>query len=175
DFLMQFETSVKGLEMRDFVNGTDTAKQYATDVKFGIILERDIAADPYTGTGTMVAPIYNESLLKKTVLDNAKGLNSGESVNNWSSTTNSSLAQYNYYYTISDYTNYAGSLTDKGRIDTYLKFENTEANRGKVFNVYTYIIYTDPSGSDQVILSTPKVMNMYDIGITEDGINESST
>lgn len=175
DFLMQFETSVKGLEMKDFVNGTDTAKQYATNVKFGIILERDIAADPYTGTGTMVAPIYNESLLKKTVLDNAKGLNSGESVNNWSSTTDSSLAQYNYYYTISDYTNYAGSLTDKGRIDTYLKFENTEANRGKVFNVYTYIIYTDPSGSDQVILSTPKVMNMYDIGITEDGINESST
>ena len=56
-----------------------------------------------------------------------------------------------------------------------MKFENTEANRGKVFNVYTYIIYTDPSGSDQVILSTPKVMNMYDIGITEDGINESST
>lgn len=175
DFLMQFETSVKGLEMRDFVNGTDTAKQYATNVKFGIILERDIAADPYTGTETMVAPIYNESLLKKTVLDNAKGLNSGESVNNWSSTTDSSLAQYNYYYTISDYTNYAGSLTDKGRIDTYLKFENTEANRGKVFNVYTYIIYTDPSGSDKVILSTPKVMNMYDIGITEDGINESST
>ena len=175
DFLMQFETSVKGLEMKDFVNGTGDAGEYATNVKFGIILERDIAADPYTGTETMVAPIYKESLLKKTVLDNAKGLNSGESVNNWSSTTDSSLAQYNYYYTISDYTNYAGSLTDKGRIDTYLKFENTEANRGKVFNVYTYIIYTDPSGSDQVILSTPKVMNMYDIGITEDGINESST
>lgn len=170
DFLMQFETSVKGLEMKDFVNGTDTAKQYATDVKFGIILERDMNYSGYSGSGDITAPTTDTEILKATVTDYAKNLTAGGTANGWSSTTDKTKPQYNYYYHFFDYTDRADQLTDKGRIDGYFKYENTAENRAKVYNAYTYIIYHDVvADTDVVILSSPKVMSMYDIGIKDDG------
>lgn len=170
DFLMQFETSVKGLEMKDFVNGTDTAKQYATDVKFGIILERDMKYSGYSGFGDITAPTTDTEILKATVTDYAKNLTAGGTANGWSKTSDTSKPQYNYYYHFFDYTDRANQLTDKGRIDGYFKYENTAENRAKVYNAYTYIIYHDVvAHKDVVILSSPKVMSMYDIGIKDDG------
>ncbi|MGN0454369.1 MAG: hypothetical protein ACI4G1_04265 [Ruminococcus sp.] len=175
DFLMQFETSVKGLEMKDFVNGTGDAGKYATNVKFGIILERDMNYSGYTGSGDITAPTTDTDILKTTVTDYAKNLTSGGTANGWSSTTDKTKPQYNYYYHFFDYTDRADQLTDKGRIDGYFKYENTAENRAKVFNAYTYIIYHDVvADTDVVILSTPRVMNMYAIGIKDDGTTSST-
>lgn len=170
DFLMQFETSVKGLEMRDFVNGTGNARNIATNVKFGIILERDMNYPGYSGSDNITAPTPDIGILKTTVTDNAKNLTAGGTANGWSSTSDTSKPQYNYYYHFFDYTDRANQLTDKGRIDGYFKYENTAENRAKVYNAYTYIIYHDVvADKDVVILSSPKVMSMYDIGIKDDG------
>lgn len=170
DFLMQFETSVKGLEMKDFVNGTGDAQNIATNVKFGIILERDMNYPGYSGSGNITAPTTDTGILKTTVTDYAKNLTAGGTANGWSSTSDTSKPQYNYYYHFFDYTDRANQLTDKGRIDGYFKYENTAENRAKVYNAYTYIIYHDVvAGTDVVILSSPKVMSMYDIGIKDDG------
>ncbi|MDY3861579.1 MAG: hypothetical protein SOZ45_03340, partial [Ruminococcus sp.] len=170
DFLMQFETSVKGLEMKDFVNGTGDAQKIATNVKFGIILERDMSYSGYSGSGNITAPTTDTGILKTTVTDYAKNLTAGGTANGWSSTFDTSKPQYNYYYHFFDYTDRANQLTDKGRIDGYFKYENTAENRAKVYNAYTYIIYHDVvADTDVVILSSPKVMSMYDIGIKDDG------
>lgn len=170
DFLMQFETSVKGLEMKDFVNGTGDAQNIATNVKFGIILERDMNYSGYSGSGDITAPTTDTDILKATVTDYAKNLTAGGTANGWSSTSDKSKPQYNYYYHFFDYTDRANQLTDKGRIDGYFKYENTAENRAKVYNAYTYIIYHDVvADTDVVILSSPKVMSMYDIGIKDDG------
>lgn len=170
DFLMQFETSVKGLEMKDFVNGTGDAQNIATNVKFGIILERDMNYSGYSGSGNITAPTTDTGILKTTVTDYAKNLTAGGTANGWSSTSDTSKPQYNYYYHFFDYTDRANQLTDKGRIDGYFKYENTAENRAKVYNAYTYIIYHDVvADTDVVILSSPKVMSMYDIGIKDDG------
>lgn len=170
DFLMQFETSVKGLEMKDFVNGTGDAQKIATNVKFGIILERDMNYSGYSGSGNITAPTTDTDILKNTVTDYAKNLTAGGTANGWSSTSDTSKPQYNYYYHFFDYTDRANQLTDKGRIDGYFKYENTAENRAKVYNAYTYIIYHDVfANTDVVILSSPKVMSMYDIGIKDDG------
>ncbi len=170
DFLMQFETAVKGLEMKDFVNGTADAQKIATNVKFGIILERDMNYSGYSGSGDITAPTTDTEILKATVTDYAKNLTAGSTANGWSSTSDKTKPQYNYYYHFFDYTDRANQLTDKGRIDGYFRYENTAENRAKVYNVYTYIIYHDVvADTDVVILSTPKVMNMYDIGIKDDG------
>lgn len=163
DYLIQFETSDSYRTFADCVNESNG------DIKFGIVLERDIAADPYAGEETITAPTTNEDLVKETILASAKDLSSGGSASSWNATTDKTLAQYNYYYNIYDLTNITDDLTVFGRYDFYFRFSNTESNRSKVYNVYTYIIYTDDNGDTQIIISNPKVLSIYATGIKSDG------
>ena len=162
DFLLQFEA-----------NGSDTFKNIVNNsepgsIKFGIVREIDQAATSYDGTN-LEAPTTNADLVKSTILANAAGLDAGESAKSWCNTTDKTSPQYNHYYYINDLTDRVDLLTTFGRYDFYYRFDNTEANRGKVYNVYTYIIYTDKDGNQQIVISDPKVMNIYECGIKEDG------
>ncbi len=168
-FLLQFQSAVKDIQMRDFVDGTNGADKYATGVKFGLFLERDYNYT-YDGGETITAPAVNADYLNSTVLRYAAGLDRGETVNGWSDCTDKTAPQYNYYYNFYDLTNNWEDLTDKGRMYYYFKFANTEENRGKVYNAYTYIIYTDAvTGEQKIIISQPEVLSIYATGIKPDG------
>ncbi len=166
DFIVQFET-----------NKAESFKIYAstdTNLRFGLVLERDTTSK-YTGAEgeSKVTPTYTEENVKNTILSlNNKITDTVITTNGWTVCSDTTSKEYNNYYYLYDLTTYADSLSDLGRMDYVVKLANTEANRGMVYNVYTYIIYLDDEGKQQIILSKPKMMNIYDIGIIEDGVSE---
>lgn len=160
DFLLQFDT----------LEGNDTFKNIVAkngNIKFGVILEMDYNYS-YAGK-TITTPTTDENLLKQTITQLNTGLAEGGHKSGWNVTTDSQLAQYNYYYNLYDLTDKASNLSNFGRYDYFFKFANTEANRARVYNVYSYIIYTDSDGKEQIVVSNPKTLSIYATGIKNDG------
>ena len=52
-------------------------------------------------------------------------------------------------------------ISEKNRIEYYLRFKNSETSQQNVMKVYSYIY---DKQSDEIFLSDPVYMNMYDIG-----------
>ena len=160
DFLLQFDT----------LEGNDTFKNIVAkngNIKFGVILEMDYNY-LYDGK-TITTPTTEENLLKQTITQLNTGLAEGGHKSGWNATTDSQLAQYNYYYNLYDLTDKASNLSNFGRYDYFFKFDNTEANRARVYNVYSYIIYTDSDSNEQIVVSKPKTLSIYATGIKNDG------
>lgn len=181
DFLLQFETCLAD-SFKDYV------KRSTADVKFGIILERDTtkqytAEDLKNGTAlSEKAPTYvgrTYDLVDDVILDLGNNIAPGASKGGWTMAPEGHK-EYDYYYNLFDLTNYADSLTSLGRIDYFLMFDNNvEVNRNHVYNVYSYVIYDTTIINDngesekvtKVVISTPKVMNIREIGDRTDGTN----
>ena len=160
DFLLQFDT----------LEGNDTFKNIVAkngNIKFGVILEMDYNY-LYDGK-TITTPTTDENLLKQTITQLNTGLADGGHKSGWNATTDSSKDQYNYYYNLYDLTDKASNLSNFGRYDYFFKFANNEANRARVYNVYSYIIYTDSDGNKQIVVSNPKTLSIYATGIKNDG------
>lgn len=160
DFLLQFDT----------LEGNDTFKNIVAkngNIKFGVILEMDYNY-LYDGK-TITTPTTEENLLKQTITQLNTGLAEGGHKSGWNATTDSQLAQYNYYYNLYDLTDKASNLSNFGRYDYFFKFDNSEANRARVYNVYSYIIYTDSDSNEQIVVSKPKTLSIYATGIKNDG------
>lgn len=161
DFLLQFDT----------LEGNDTFKNIVASnpgkIKFGVILEMDYKY-LYDGK-TIKTPTTEENLLKQTITQLNTGLAEGGHNSGWNATTDSQLAQYNYYYNLYDLTDKASNLSNFGRYDYFFKFDNSEANRARVYNVYSYIIYTDSDSNEQIVVSKPKTLSIYATGIKNDG------
>lgn len=160
DFLLQFDT----------LEGNDTFKNIVAkngNIKFGVILEMDYNY-LYDGK-TITTPTTDENFLKQTITQLNTGLAEGGHKSGWNATTDPQLAQYNYYYNLYDLTDKASNLSVFGRYDYFFKFKNTEANRARVYNVYSYIIYTDSDGKEQIVVSNPKTLSIYATGIKNDG------
>ena len=160
DFLLQFDT----------LEGNDTFKNIVAkngNIKFGVILEMDYKY-LYDGK-TIKTPTTEENLLKQTITQLNTGLAEGGHKSGWNATTDSGLAQYNYYYNLYDLTDKASNLSNFGRYDYFFKFDNSEANRARVYNVYSYIIYTDSDSNEQIVVSKPKTLSIYATGIKNDG------
>lgn len=160
DFLLQFDT----------LEGNDTFKNIVAkngNIKFGVILEMDYNY-LYDGN-TITTPKTEENLLKQTITQLNTGLAEGGHNSGWNATTDSQLAQYNYYYNLYDLTDKASNLSNFGRYDYFFKFDNSEANRARVYNVYSYIIYTDSDSNEQIVVSKPKTLSIYATGIKNDG------
>lgn len=160
DFLLQFDT----------LEGNDTFKNIVAkngNIKFGVILEMDYNY-LYDGN-TITTPITDENLLKQTITQLNTGLAEGGHNSGWNATTDSQLAQYNYYYNLYDLTDKASNLSNFGRYDYFFKFDNSEANRARVYNVYSYIIYTYSDSNEQIVVSKPKTLSIYATGIKNDG------
>lgn len=155
DFLVQFDTSDPKLTFADIVKNSNGK------IKFGIALERDTKAEAYTG-GNIIAPQTNaDAPVSKTIQDlYKKGVTKG-----WNSTTDKQLPQYNYYYYLYDLTALADDLSSFGRYEYLLKFNNSEENRARVYNVYTYIMVDD--NLNNIIVSKPCVCSIYATGITD--------
>lgn len=166
DFLLQFDT----------LEGNDTFKNIVASnpgkIKFGVILEMDYnyTYKPTAEKPGFTAPTTDNDLLKETIKNLNTGLAEGGHNSGWNVTSNSQLAQYNYYYNLYDLTDKASNLSNFGRYDYFFKFANTEANRARVYNVYSYIIiYNDNNQIDQIIVSNPKTLSIYATGIKNDG------
>ena len=160
DFLLQFDT----------LEGNDTFKNIVAkngNIKFGVILEMDYNY-LYDGN-TITTPKTDENLLKQTITQLNTDLAEGGHKSGWNATTDSGLAQYNYYYNLFDLTDKASNLSNFGRYDYFFKFDNSEANRARVYNVYSYIIYTDSDSNEQIVVSKPKTLSIYATGIKNDG------
>ena len=160
DFLLQFDT----------LEGNDTFKNIVAkngNIKFGVILEMDYNY-LYDGN-TIKTPKTDENLLKQTITQLNTDLAEGGHKSGWNATTDSQLAQYNYYYNLYDLTDKASNLSNFGRYDYFFKFDNSEANRARVYNVYSYIIYTDSDSNEQIVVSKPKTLSIYATGIKNDG------
>ena len=176
DFLLQFETCLAD-SFKDFAIKTGSG------VKFGIILERDTnqtytADDLKNGKAPATKAPKQNDLVDDVILELNKNLAIGGQNKGWSVETDSTKPEYNYYYNLFDLTNYADSLTSLGRIDYYLMFDNNnEVNREIVYNVYSYVIYDttiiksngESEKVTKVVISTPKVMNIREIGDRIDG------
>ena len=159
DLLLQFDISQK------LGNGMSFGEYYAANsnaIKFGIVLESNTSYK-YDGNGNYTVPVPTQSNLKTVVEKLATAVEPEDKIGSWS--VAESGDEYNYYYNHYDLTNYANQLTDLGRVDYIFKLNNTETNRGIVYNVYSYILYTDPETKKQTLyLSNPVVMNIYNIG-----------
>ena len=177
DFLIQFDstfiqedgTKLSFAEVVNQANSSSDGFNGIKDVKFGVIAEFDYNAKLYDGTGDIVAPEYNEDILKETIknLQNSAA-EDGDVTSGWSSTEDDNLSQYNYYYSLYNLNNIINDLTDFGRYDFYFKFDNSNSlYQGRVYNVYTYIMYTDANGETQVIIGNPQVLNIYAEGHKE--------
>lgn len=163
DLLLQYDIS------QIFSDGA-TFKEFfkENDVKFGFILENDVASTPYDGNGTPVGPsvdaayedTYKENL-NNVIANLANKAVSAEDkkASSWSEATTKDADDYNFYYNLYELSNNVDLLTDLGRMDYIIRFANTEKNQGIVYNVYSYIIY-----GDTIYISSPKVMNIYEIG-----------
>lgn len=165
DFLTQFETSIAGKTFADVVKNGDE-KSGVKNVRFGIITEYDYNQTAYAG-GDLES--YKSQAKKDTVTSTIITLDSNKKdslASGWSNSTATDDAEYNYYYNLYDLSGSVDDLTDLGRKDFFFKFENTTKNQGKVYNVYTYVIYEDAEGHTQVVLSTPKFMSIYATGTT---------
>lgn len=164
DFLTQFETSIAGKTFADVAKNGDT-KSGVKNVRFGIITEYDYKQAAYTG-GDLTS--YKSQAKKDTVTSTIITLDSNKKdslASGWSNSTVKEDAEYNYYYNLYDLSGSVDDLTDLGRKDFFFKFENTAENQGKVYNVYSYVIYEDTTGT-HVVLSTPKFMSIYATGTT---------
>ncbi|MGN1468314.1 MAG: hypothetical protein ACI4W1_08400 [Ruminococcus sp.] len=164
DFLTQFETSIAGKTFADVAKNGDT-KSGVKNVRFGIITEYDYNQTAYTG-GDLTS--YKSQAKKDTVTSTIITLDSNKKdslASGWSNSTVKEDAEYNYYYNLYDLSGSVDDLTDLGRKDFFFKFENTAENQGKVYNVYSYVIYEDATGT-HVVLSTPKFMSIYATGTT---------
>lgn len=164
DFLLQFDT----------LEGNDTFKNIVAkngNIKFGVILEMDYnyTYKPTAEKPNFTAPTTDNDLLKETIKNLNTGLAEGGHKSGWNATSNSQLAQYNYYYNLYDLTDKASNLSNFGRYDYFFKFDNSEANRARVYNVYSYIIYTDSDSNEQIVVSKPKTLSIYATGIKNDG------
>lgn len=167
DFLLQFDSSDPNKTFADIV------KNSGGSVKFGIVLERDTKYS-YDGKGDIIAPGTYESDLENTILSLGKGLSAGGTAKGWNTDTTTTDPQYNYYYNLYDLTDKADALSTLGRYDLIFRYNNDERNRSRVYNAYTYIIYTDESG-DHIVVSKPKVLSIYETGIKADGSTSSTT
>lgn len=166
DFLLQYDT----------LEGNDTFKNIVASnpgkIKFGVILEMDYnyTYKPTAENPDFTAPTTNNDLLKETIKNLNTGLDEHGHNSGWNATSNSQLDQYNYYYNLYDLTDKASNLSVFGRYDYYFKFANTEANRARVYNAYSYIIiYNDNNQIEQIIVSNPKTLSIYATGIKNDG------
>ena len=137
------------------------------NIKFGVILEMDYNY-LYDGK-TITTPTTDENFLKQTITQLNTDLANGGHKSGWNATTDKDKEQYNYYYNLYDLTDKASNLSVFGRYDYFFKFKNTEANRARVYNVYSYIIYTDSYGKEQIVVSNPKTLSIYATGIKNDG------
>ncbi len=172
DLLLQYDIS------KTFGKG-DTFKEYFNDrIKFGIVLENNVAAKAYDGTTTLTGPsvsdayadTYNDNLNSIVMQLADKITEPGGKTSSWS-VADKDTEDYNFYYNVYDLTNNVDALTDLGRLDYIIRFANTEKNQGIVYNVYSYIIYTDEDGNETLYLSNPKVMNIYEMGTKTIDIN----
>ena len=59
----------------------------------------------------------------------------------------------------------ADDLSSFGRYEYLFKFNNSEENRARVYNVYTYIMVDD--NLNNIIVSKPCVCSIYATGITD--------
>lgn len=166
DFLLQYDT----------LEGNDTFKNIVANnpgkIKFGVILEMDYnyTYKPTDENSKFTAPTTNNDLLKETIKNLNTGLDEHGHNSGWNATSDSQLDQYNYYYNLYDLTDKASNLSVFGRYDYYFKFANTEANRARVYNAYSYIIiYNDNNQIEQIIVSNPKTLSIYATGIKNDG------
>lgn len=169
DFLAQFETSISGKTFADVVkNGANGV----TNVRFGLITERDIAAAAYAG-GTLTGPSGSDAeFVKNNIIALYEKIDDTNKIaSDWSNETDKEQETYNYYYSLYDLTDSVDNLTMLGRIDYYFKAVNSEANQGKVYNVYSYVIYDDADGT-HVVLSAPRVMNIYEAGTATPTVTE---
>lgn len=168
DFLVQFEYAFSGHSFKDVASGAVTVPG-VNNVKFGVISEIDTTASGFD-PAQIVAPVTVKSYLVDTILSLNNNLQSGGTASGWNATAPSTEAQYDYYYTAYDLRNRVNELSNMGRLDFALKNDNTEANRKLVYNVYNYVIYSDDNGDQHVIVSTPKVKNIYDAGTKDPDI-----
>ncbi len=160
DFLVQFGTSDTTVSFKDLVKAENSG------IKFGIALERNTKAEPYDGTPEkFIAPTFDEYYVESSLLAIGGGLASGASGKGWSSATEGDF--YDYYYNVYDLTNITDSLTSLGRYDFIFRLDvNNAKNLSTIYNVYTYIIYPDENDNtkQKIVISKPKVMNIYEIG-----------
>ncbi len=163
DLLLQYDIS------KTFGNGATFKEFFNDNIKFGIVLENNVG-DVYAGgdlAGPSVTDSYNDTYVNNRdtlILKEAASLGSGDKKSSWSNGSKGS-DDYNFYYNIYDLTNNVDNLTDLGRLDYIIRFANTEKNQGIVYNVYSYILYTNPETKKTTLyLSSPKVMNIYEIG-----------
>lgn len=165
DFLVQFSSSDTQVSFKDLVKAENSG------IKFGIALERNTKADPYDGTPEkFIAPKFDEPNVESSLLAIGGGLASGASGKGWSTATSGEL--YDYYYNVYDLTNITDSLTSLGRYDFIFRLDvNNAKNLSTIYNVYTYIIYPDENDSNnkKIVISKPKVMNIYEIGSKDVG------
>lgn len=161
DLLLQYDIS------KTFSNGATFKEFFNDNIKFGIVLENEYG-NIYSG-GDLTGPSASNSTYvgqrNDLIKDLASGLTSGGRTSSWSTSQDENDGDYNFYYNVYDLTNNVNNLTDLGRLDYIIRFANTEKNQGIVYNVYSYILYTNPETNETTLyLSSPKVMNIYEIG-----------
>jgi len=130
-------------------------------VNFGVLLEQVGSFAP----GSEAYPTFEDALTA------AKAANYGVPTNmqtlvdiikNYASPTMSSAGTYCTLYDCSGY-----NITNKNRFRFIIKFNNTETNHKKFFNVYSYVTITTPDNVSTTYLSNVQTLNIYTTGTAD--------
>ncbi len=136
-------------------------------LEFGMILEW-VGAGLITETNTLeMAQAKAESNGYGTATD-ADTLKSV--IQKYNGTAN--MANGGKYYTLLNVNN--PTLTNKNRYLFTMTMNNTASNQGKFYNVYGYLVVTDPNGNVSYYTSNVQTLNIYECG-TSDATTEDNT
>lgn len=127
-------------------------------VKFGVLLEQVGSFDPESAQ----YPTFEDAL------EAAKDKNYGtatdsrvlaEVIENYKAPVMSEAGTYCTLYDTSDY-----KLTNKNRFGFAMSFNNTQANRKKFFNVYSYVTVITPESVKTTYISNVQTLNICESG-----------
>ena len=128
------------------------------NIQFGLVLERDTSYEYDHDQNENV--VYPEKAQEDicSLLDGKKaeiGSGTSEKV---------SAEEKNREYFIFDRTDSATLLTNKNRIDVYIRFANNELNPKYAYNVYAYMIITRDDAQTVIVSKDVSRLNIYDYG-----------
>ncbi len=129
-----------------------------TNIQFGLVLERDTSYEYDHDQNENV--VYPEKAQEDicSLLDGKKAeIGSGTS-------KKVSAEEKKREYFIFDRTDSATLLTNKNRIDVYIRFANNELNPKYAYNVYAYMIITRDDAQTVIVSKDVSRLNIYDYG-----------
>ena len=128
------------------------------NIQFGLVLERDTSYEyDHDQNENVVYPKKAQEDICSLLDEKKAEIGSGTS-------EKVSAEEKNREYFIFDRTDSATLLTNKNRIDVYIRFANNELNPKYAYNVYAYMIITRYDAQTVIVSKDVSRLNIYDYG-----------